>query len=105
MWDQVFVYLSPCCRKMNDNLQQLRSRMAKVRDLFHDTEATKFVIVTIPALRHRSALFTNLPFGLPLFTLFSNFPSCFSDKGFVFDILTIENWKSDPVPRWEFIFK
>nr|GMC82317.1 ATPase ASNA1 homolog [Ipomoea batatas]GMD04301.1 ATPase ASNA1 homolog [Ipomoea batatas] len=24
--------------------------MAKVRDLFHDTEATKFVIVTIPAL-------------------------------------------------------
>nr|GMD29708.1 ATPase ASNA1 homolog 2-like [Ipomoea batatas] len=44
----VFGKESPRQDDTNDNLQQLRSRMAKVRDLFHDTEATEFVIVTIP---------------------------------------------------------
>lgn len=33
-----------------DKLEQLRERMAKVRDLFRDAETTEFVIVTIPAV-------------------------------------------------------
>ncbi|KAK6118101.1 hypothetical protein DH2020_048150 [Rehmannia glutinosa] len=34
----------------NDKLEQLRERMAKVRDLFRDPETTEFVIVTIPTV-------------------------------------------------------
>ncbi|KAL2557460.1 P-loop containing nucleoside triphosphate hydrolase superfamily protein [Forsythia ovata] len=34
----------------SDKLEQLRKRMAKVRDLFHDSETTEFVIVTIPTV-------------------------------------------------------
>ncbi|KAJ0988300.1 hypothetical protein J5N97_006656 [Dioscorea zingiberensis] len=33
-----------------DKLEQLRERMAKVRELFRDTESTEFVIVTIPTV-------------------------------------------------------
>ncbi|KAI3799367.1 hypothetical protein L1987_34661 [Smallanthus sonchifolius] len=33
-----------------DKLEQLRERMAKVRDLFRDSETTEFVIVTIPTV-------------------------------------------------------
>lgn len=32
----------------SNKLEQLREKMAKVRDLFRDTETTEFVIVTIP---------------------------------------------------------
>ncbi|XP_019188948.1 PREDICTED: ATPase ASNA1 homolog [Ipomoea nil] len=45
----VFGKESPRQDDTNDTLQQLRSRMAEVRDLFHDTEATEFIIVTIPS--------------------------------------------------------
>ncbi|XP_077221725.1 ATPase GET3B-like isoform X2 [Tasmannia lanceolata] len=34
----------------SDKLEQLRERMAKVRDLFRDTDSTEFVIVTIPTV-------------------------------------------------------
>uniref|UniRef100_A0A5B7CBH4 ArsA/GET3 Anion-transporting ATPase-like domain-containing protein n=1 Tax=Davidia involucrata TaxID=16924 RepID=A0A5B7CBH4_DAVIN len=34
----------------SDKLEQLRERMAKVRDLFRDSETTEFVIVTIPTV-------------------------------------------------------
>ncbi|KAG9131806.1 hypothetical protein Leryth_009529 [Lithospermum erythrorhizon] len=34
----------------NDKLEKLRERMAKVRDLFHDSEVMEFVIVTIPTV-------------------------------------------------------
>lgn len=34
----------------SDKLEQLRERMAKVRELFHDSETTEFVIVTIPTV-------------------------------------------------------
>ncbi|KAI3450596.1 hypothetical protein Pfo_007261 [Paulownia fortunei] len=34
----------------SDKLEQLRERMAKVRDLFRDLETTEFVIVTIPTV-------------------------------------------------------
>lgn len=33
-----------------DKLEKLRERMIKVRELFRDTEATEFVIVTIPTV-------------------------------------------------------
>ncbi|MBA0690918.1 hypothetical protein Goari_008569 [Gossypium aridum] len=33
-----------------DKVQQLRERMTKVRDLFRDSNATEFVIVTIPSV-------------------------------------------------------
>ncbi|PNY07675.1 arsenical pump-driving ATPase-like protein, partial [Trifolium pratense] len=33
-----------------DKLEKLRERMIKVRDLFRDTDATEFVIVTIPTV-------------------------------------------------------
>ncbi|GER33513.1 ATPase ASNA1-like protein [Striga asiatica] len=47
----------------SDKLEQLRERMAKVRDLFRDTRTTEFVIVTIPtmmALRESSRLCASL---------------------------------------------
>ncbi|KAG8387638.1 hypothetical protein BUALT_Bualt02G0042200 [Buddleja alternifolia] len=47
----------------SDKLEQLRERMAKVRDLFHDPETTEFVIVTIPtvmALSESSRLCSSL---------------------------------------------
>uniref|UniRef100_M1AE76 Arsenical pump-driving atpase n=1 Tax=Solanum tuberosum TaxID=4113 RepID=M1AE76_SOLTU len=34
----------------SDKLEQLRERMAKVRDLFRDSETTEFIIVTIPTV-------------------------------------------------------
>lgn len=34
----------------SDKLEQLRERMIKVRELFHDTDSTEFVIVTIPTV-------------------------------------------------------
>ncbi|OVA18037.1 Arsenical pump ATPase [Macleaya cordata] len=34
----------------SDKLEKLRERMAKVRDLFRDTDSTEFVIVTIPTV-------------------------------------------------------
>ncbi|XP_034687199.1 ATPase ARSA1-like isoform X2 [Vitis riparia] len=34
----------------SDKLEQLRERMAKVRDLFHNSNTTEFVIVTIPTV-------------------------------------------------------
>lgn len=34
----------------SDKLEQLRERMAKVRDLFRDSDSTEFVIVTIPTV-------------------------------------------------------
>ncbi|KAM3398895.1 hypothetical protein P3S68_002411 [Capsicum galapagoense] len=34
----------------SDKLEQLRERMAKVRDLFHDSATTEFIIVTIPTV-------------------------------------------------------
>lgn len=34
----------------SDKLELLRERMAKVRDLFRDSETTEFVIVTIPTV-------------------------------------------------------
>ncbi|KAJ0841355.1 putative arsenite-transporting ATPase [Helianthus annuus] len=46
-----------------DKLEQLRERMAKVRDLFRDSETTEFVIVTIPtvmAVRESSRLHASL---------------------------------------------
>ncbi|KAL8193227.1 hypothetical protein R6Q57_026808 [Mikania cordata] len=46
-----------------DKLEQLRERMAKVRDLFRDPETTEFVIVTIPtvmAVRESSRLHASL---------------------------------------------
>ena len=33
-----------------DKLERLRERMIKVRELFRDTDATEFVIVTIPTV-------------------------------------------------------
>ena len=39
-----------------DKLERLRERMVKVRELFRDTDATEFVIVTIPTVN----IFTNL---------------------------------------------
>ncbi|CAA3025179.1 ATPase ASNA1 homolog 2-like [Olea europaea subsp. europaea] len=47
----------------SNKLEKLRERMAKVRDLFHDSETTEFVIVTIPtvmALREASRLCASL---------------------------------------------
>lgn len=42
---------------LQDNkLEQLREKMAKVRDLFHDSETTEFVIVTIPTVINPHAL-------------------------------------------------
>ncbi|KAJ0984638.1 hypothetical protein J5N97_002994 [Dioscorea zingiberensis] len=46
-----------------DKLEQLRERMAKVHELFRDTESTEFVIVTIPtvmAVNESSRLHTSL---------------------------------------------
>ncbi|KAM3302861.1 hypothetical protein P3S67_013891 [Capsicum chacoense] len=37
----------------SDKLEQLRERMAKVRDLFHHSAATEFIIVTIPTVMHK----------------------------------------------------
>ncbi|KAK4356358.1 hypothetical protein RND71_025329 [Anisodus tanguticus] len=37
-----------------EKLEQLRERMAKVRDLFRDSETTEFIIVTIPTDQMRS---------------------------------------------------
>ncbi|XAR59722.1 Arsenite-transporting ATPase [Bertholletia excelsa] len=34
----------------SDKLEQLRERMARVKELFHDAETTEFVIVTIPTV-------------------------------------------------------
>ncbi|CAN4119287.1 unnamed protein product [Withania somnifera] len=34
----------------SDKLEQLRERMTKVRDLFHDSATTEFIIVTIPTV-------------------------------------------------------
>ncbi|KAJ0984660.1 hypothetical protein J5N97_003016 [Dioscorea zingiberensis] len=51
------------CQDAADKLEQLRERMAKVRELFRDTESTEFVIVTIPTVmavnessRHHASL-------------------------------------------------
>ncbi|PHU03898.1 hypothetical protein BC332_29149 [Capsicum chinense] len=37
----------------SDKLEQLRERMEKVRDLFHHSAATEFIIVTIPTVMHK----------------------------------------------------
>ncbi|GAA0151604.1 transporter [Lithospermum erythrorhizon] len=50
----------------NDKLEKLRERMAKVRDLFHDSEVMEFVIVTIPtvmAINESSRLCASLKKG------------------------------------------
>lgn len=47
----------------SDKLKQLKERMAKVRELFHDSETTEFVIVAIPtvmAVRESSRLCASL---------------------------------------------
>ncbi|KAJ4822300.1 hypothetical protein Tsubulata_006412 [Turnera subulata] len=47
----------------NDRLEQLREKVAKVRDLFRDSETTEFVIVTIPtvmAVSESSRLYASL---------------------------------------------
>ncbi|XP_061362508.1 ATPase GET3B-like [Gastrolobium bilobum] len=34
----------------SDNLEKIKERVAKVRDLFHDSDTTEFIIVTIPTV-------------------------------------------------------
>ncbi|GAB2286854.1 ATPase get3b [Dionaea muscipula] len=57
-------------------LEELRERMVKVRELFHDTESTEFVIVTIPtvmAINESSRLCTSLrKEGVPVKRLIVN---------------------------------
>lgn len=53
----------PLVEGATDKLEQLRERMAKVRDLFRDSETTEFVIVTIPtvmAVKESSRLHASL---------------------------------------------
>ncbi|PWA63355.1 Anion-transporting ATPase-like domain-containing protein [Artemisia annua] len=53
----------PLVEGASDKLEQLRERMAKVRDLFRDSETTEFVIVTIPtvmAVKESSRLHASL---------------------------------------------
>ena len=45
-----------------DKLEKLRERMIKVRELFRDTDATEFVIVTIPTVWTRNVFHNSLIF-------------------------------------------
>lgn len=48
----------------DDTLEQLRGKMANVRDLFRDAETTEFVIVTIPTVMNPHALLLHLTYEL-----------------------------------------